>query len=478
MGGDARLETQTAIDTLWWKSFNDPVLDHLIEVAYLQNLPLQVAGLRIMEARAQLGIARGLQFPQQQELSIGGNALGLTDEVSRTFDLSRNVFTYQLGFDAAWELDFWGKYRRGVEAGMASFLASVSDYHGTLVSLSAEVARTYVAFRTYQVLLDEAHQNVAVQEDGFHIAESRFHNGETSELDVTQAAALLESTRASVPRLQISLQQAQNALSTLLGQTTGAVDVLLSGPRQIPQAPTKVAVSVPAEMLRRRPDIRSAELYAAAQCARIGVAKAQLFPSISLFGSVGLQAFSAGPTSHNLFSPQAFVYSVGPQIVWPFFNYGRLENNVRVEDARYQQLIVNYRDAVLRAAQEVEDALTGFIRSQDAMAFEQNSVKAAQRSVELALAEYREGAVDYQRVLDAQRSLLQQENSLAQTSSSVVTNLIAAYKALGGGWEARQGQPVIPEQTRKEMSQRTDWGNTLSETRPSGNAQNPSAGKH
>jgi NodT family efflux transporter outer membrane factor (OMF) lipoprotein len=282
---------------------------------------------------------------------------------------------------------------------------------------------------------------------------------------VTQATTLLESTRASIPELEVGAQQARNALCTLLGKSVGSFDAMLTGPKQIPKAPLQVAVSVPAEMLRRRPDIRRAELQAAAQCARIGVAKAELYPSLSLIGTIGLQANTSSSGSMNLFSGDSLVYSVGPRIAWPFLNYGRLKNNVRVEDARLQQLLVGYRGAVLQAAQEVEDGLLGFSSAQRTQEFAANAVIAAQRSQDLALVQYREGAVDYQRVLDAQRSLLEEQNTLARARSSVATQLIALYKALGGGWELRQGQPFVPEQTEREMKERTSWGDLLSEPR-------------
>ncbi|MBZ4420188.1 efflux transporter outer membrane subunit [Myxococcus sp. RHSTA-1-4] len=462
---DPKISTQAAVDAEWWKAFGDPTLDRLVELAYRQNLPLQIAGLRIVEARAQLGIVTGQQYPQLQVAAGRATAVGLSENAANVATLDRHYLDYQVGFDAIWELDFWGKYRRGVEAGTAGLLASVADYQSALVLLTAEVARTYVVIRTFEVLIELARENVRLQEEGLQIAESRFRNGATSELDVAQAATLLESTRATIPQLETGLEQARNALSTLLGQPTGAVEALLMGPKQIPQAPTTVAVGVPAEVLRRRPDVRSAELYAAAQCARIGIAEAELYPSFSLFGTIGLQASSSGSPSANLFSLSSLAYSIGPRIVWPFLNYGRLENGVRVEDARFQQLLVDYRNTVLRAAQEVADALTGFVNAQKAMAFEQAAVKAAQRSVEISVVQYREGAVDYQRVLDAQRSLLQQQNNLAQTSSSIATYLVALYKALGGGWEVRQGQPVVPEQMQSEMEARTDWGDMLSQPR-------------
>ncbi len=474
---DPRVVTQPAGDNLWWRAFNDPALNRLIELAYRQNLPLQIAGLRIAEARARLGIATGQQFPQQQQLYGHANAVGLSRQASTALHVDRNIFTYELGFDAAWELDFWGKYRRGVEAEAGALLGSVADYRNALVSLTAEVARTYTTVRTFEVLIQQTQENVRLQEEGLRIAESQFGAGATSELDVAQAKTLLESTRASLPELQIGAQQAKNALSTLLGQPTGTFDPLLAGPKQIPNPPAKVAVSVPAEMLRRRPDIQSAEFYAAAQCARIGVAKAELYPSFSLVGTIGLQSGTGGAWSANLFSSDSLFYTVGPQINWPFFNYGRIKNSVRVQDARFQQLLVNYRNTVLQAAQEVEDALVGFLNAQQAVVSQEAAVASALRSEQLALIEYREGAKDYQRVLDAQRALLQEQITLTRMHSAVTTNWIALYKALGGGWELSKGKQYVPETTQIEMKERTDWGDMLSEPRNPETKDNRSPGK-
>jgi NodT family efflux transporter outer membrane factor (OMF) lipoprotein len=474
---DPRITTQTAVDMQWWKAFDDKALDRLVDLAYQQNLPLQVAGLKIVEARAQLGIATGMQFPQQQQLFASGSAVGLSKNGPNVEGFDRHYLSFLAGFDAAWELDFWGKYRRGVEAEADVLVASVADYYSAIVSLTAEVARTYAVIRTFEVLIELAMNNVRVQEEGRRLADARFRNGATSELDVTQATTQLESTLSSIPRLQIELQQAKNALSTLLGQTTGAVDALLVGPKEIPKAPAKVAVSVPAEMLRRRPDIRSAELIAAAQCARIGIAKAELYPSFSLAGTIGLHTSNKSSGGQSWNPADSLFYVAGPRINWPFFNYGRIENSVRVEDARFQQLLVGYRNTVIRAAQEVEDALTGFLNAQDATVHEQNSVQAAERSVQIAVTQYREGAVDFQRVLDAQRSLLQEQNALAQTRSSVTTNLIALYKALGGGWESRQGQPFVPPSTENEMKERTNWGDMLNQPRSQETKGTQPAGK-
>jgi NodT family efflux transporter outer membrane factor (OMF) lipoprotein len=469
-GRDPRLATTAAADVAWWKAFADPTLDELIELAYHQSLSLQVAGLRILEARALLGIAVGQQYPTNPGPIARSDVVKPSEHAANSANINHHYGEYQVGFDAIWELDFWGKLRRGVRAASASYLATVADYDDALVTLSAEVARTYVVIRTFEVLVDLAHQNVQVQEEGQQIAESRFRNGATSELDVVQATNLLESTRATIPVLEIGQRQAQNALSTLLGRPTGYVRSLLAAPRGIPAPPARVAVSVPAEMLRRRPDIRAAELRAVAQCERIGIAKAELYPSFVLFGSISTQTTSGvgrsilnAPSSFtSLFGPGSLAYNAGGSLFWPILAYRQLLNNVRAEDARFQQSLVAYVNTVLQAAQEVEDGMIGFLRQQDAAKFEQNAVTAAESSVRLALVQYREGAVDFQRVLDSQRALLDSQNRLATTRSSAVTDLIALYKALGGGWELRQGDPVVPEPTRREMQDRTSWDGYLS----------------
>ena len=474
--GNSQLATQTAVNQAWWRTLDDPTLDRLIETAYHQNLALQIAGTRILEARAELGMAVAQQYPTNQNpiVNAAGGAI-----VPYNGSSSLAYGGYQLGFDAAWEPDFWGRYRLGARAANAGYLATVADYEGALVSLTAEVARTYLTIRTFQALIAIARENVAREEEGLQIANSRFHNGATSGLDVSQATTLLESTRVTIPELQISLQQATNALCTLLGQTSGCETNLLTGPEQIPTVPAQVAIGLPAELLRRRPDIRSAELYAIAQCDRIGIATTDLIPSFNLLGSLGTRTVSIAGTDpsvsglFSIFNPGAFLASIGASVFWPILSYPRIVNNIRVQDARFQQSLLNYQNAVLRAAQEVEDGLTGFQREQEAVVSAQNAVAAAQDSVGLALVQYREGAVDYQRVLDTQRALLQSEDTLVHTRSSIATNLVALYKALGGGWELRQGQPVISDRTRDEMARRTNWGRFLSTPRPAANPPRP-----
>jgi NodT family efflux transporter outer membrane factor (OMF) lipoprotein len=469
-------------EAAWWRLFDDATLDQLIEAARRQNLPLHTAGLRIYEARAQLAVAVGRQYPQIQAAFANATAVGLSEHAANSAFADRQFGDYQLGFDAVWELDFWGRYKSQVRADTAEHLATLADYDAALVSLTAEVARTYAVIRTFETLLEQSRANVALQEEGQRIADARFRHGATSELDVHQATTLLESTRVTIPQLEISLIQAKNALASLLGQPPGTVDGMLVASTGIPTAPVEVAVSVPAELLRRRPDILRAELLSMAQGERIGVARADLYPRFSLFGEIGVQTSTgAGELSNDadlgdLFKGGSIFWAFGPRVVWPIFNYGRIKNNVRVQDARFQQQLVDYQNTVLEAAREVEDGLVGYLKSQEATAFARNAAAAAQRSADLAMTQYREGAVDYQRVLEAQRSLLQEQITLTQSRSSIATNLIALYKALGGGWELHD-QPVVPDAIREAMEERTDWGDLLEEPPPENSTPAPSGEK-
>ncbi len=463
-----QIKSEMADFTRWWTGFNDPILNRLVESAYQQNLPLQISGLRILEARAQLGIAIGFQYPQSQEAFGQGSVTQLSNYQANARFTDKYYFDYQVGIDAAWELDFWGKFRRAVQSGMANLEASIADYDDILVALTAEVARTYIIIRTVEERLAVAHENKRIQKRSLEIAEVRFKAGAVTELDVAQARALLRSTEATIPTLESDVRQAKNALAILLGKLPGEIDDMLGPPGRIPEVPAEVAVGIPAELLRRRPDIRFAERALAAQSALIGFAKADLFPHFSLFGTIGMRAASKvnSETSNNsgfnkLFNGDSLTYFAGPSINWDLFNYGRITNRVRVEDARFQELVVNYQNVVLEAAREVEDAMIGFLRRQDAVAFLADGVNASKRSVDLSLIQYREGLVDYQRVLDTQRFLTEQQDTLVATAGSVVSSLIAMYKALGGGWEIREGKDFVPDKVKVEMDKRTDWGNLL-----------------
>jgi len=466
--GSPKIKSQNGKFADWWTVFKDPALNKLIQAAYEQNLTLQIAGLRIYEARAQLGITFGFQYPQSQQ-GLGSASLNqISKNAPNAVSADRYYSNYDIGLDAAWELDVWGKFRRAVQSGVAALEASIANYDDILVSLTAEVARTFIVLRTSEERLGVARQNVEIQKKSLNIAEVRFKAGAVTELDVSQARALLSTTQSSIPRFETDIRQAKNALAILLGKLPGEIDAMLGGPGLIPDVPAEVAVGIPAELLRRRPDIRFAERQLAAQSAQIGFAKADLYPHFSLFGTWGFQ--TSGNTdfrSNNakfsdLFKTNSITYSTGGGFNWDLFNYGRITNQVRVEDARFQELAVNYEDVVIRAAQEVEDAMVGFLNSQVAVSYLADAVKASKRSVDLSLIQYREGLVDYQRVLDTQRDLSRLEDDLVATAGTVGTRLVTLYKALGGGWEIREGNDFIPAKLKDEMRNRTDWGGLLS----------------
>lgn len=445
--GDPRVSSQAADYRDWWTAFDDPVLNSLIATAYRQNLPLQIAGFRIIEARAQLGIAVGNLFPQRQQARGGVGHVELSQNAPNALPFLDDSFRdLDLGLDAAWEIDLWGRFRRGVEAAGANVQASVANYDDALVTLTADVATAYALIRTFEERLKLAYENLEIQEESLRIAGVRFKYGATTELDVQQAKTLLLNTKAFIPTLDTGLRQAKNGLSILLGMPPSGLEETLGDPRMIPSAPAEIAVGIPAELLRRRPDIRRAELEAAAQSAQIGIAKAELYPQFSLTGSIGFRASDAlGGRLADLFDGDSFTAFVGPSFRWNILNYGRIKNNVRAQDARLQQFIAAYQHTVLQAAREVEDALIGFLRAKEQARLLAESVYAARRAVDLALVQYRNGTADYTRVLNTQEALVSQQDTNTAARGDIARNLIAMYKALGGGWQIRHAGHDSPQ---------------------------------
>ena len=453
-----RVETEGQSPDRWWKVFGDPALETLVETAYKQNLPLQAAGLRVVEAQARRSIAIGGLFPQAQEAS--GSYTRTRSSLNQGFltNRSRDFNSYRAGFDAAWELDFWGRFRRAIEATDADLLATVADYDDVLVSLVAEVAATYVNVRVLEERLLLARENARLQRDSLDIARVRHQAGGTSDLDVQQATTLLEDTEADIPEIQVQLRQALDSLSVLLGiPPNDLTDALHTSSSGIPAPPPTVAVGIPADLLERRPDLRRTERQLAAQSARIGVAMSDLLPHIQLVGSVGLSADQAA----RFFEGQSFEGIGGPQFNWPVLNYGRIINGVRVQDATFQELVATYANTVLRAQQDVEDAVVGYVRGVEEVAHLERSVAAANRAVELSLVQYREGAADYTRVLTSEQAKISEDRRLTANRGAVTTSVIALYKALGGGWELREGNDFLPDVTKQEMRARTWWGGML-----------------
>jgi NodT family efflux transporter outer membrane factor (OMF) lipoprotein len=463
---DARVKAAPPNYREWWKAFNDPVLENLIQTAYEQNLSLRIAGVRVLEARAQLGFAIGELYPQSQQ-AFGAYSYNRISDRSpqQTGLIEVSDFKYsqaQVGLGANWELDFWGKYRRAIESADAGLFSSIAAYDSALVSLTGDVASTYVQIRTLEERLRIAKENVEIQKESLQIAQARFQGGATSERDVQQALTQLNSTEATIPLLETQVRQAKNVLCTLLGLPPSHLEEMLSGASGIPGAPLEVAVGIPADLVRRRPDIRSAEYQAAAQCAQIGVAKSELYPAFSLSGNFGFLSSDTGSfLLGDISSWRSRTFSVGPALQWNVFNYGQITNQVRIQDARFQEAIVTYQNTVLQAQQEVENGLVGFLMAQDRVKFLILAVAAAKRTVDLSVIQYREGATDYTTVLTAQQALLSQQDNLADSQGGVPQNLIAIYRSLGGGWEIREGHDFVPAETREVMEKRTNWGGLL-----------------
>jgi NodT family efflux transporter outer membrane factor (OMF) lipoprotein len=477
--GDNRVKSESADYRYWWRVFNDPALNRLIDRAYRENLTLRIAGVRVLEARAQLGIAVAGLYPQIQQtfgsIQYNRTSEGSFSTGSRQTVLGRNAssnvsgsgfssefWLSQIGITAAWELDFWGRFRRSIESADAGWLASTAEYDSALVSLTADVANSYITIRTLETRIGIARQNAETQKESLKIAEARFKYGTVTQLDVEQAKTALDNTLATIPSLETQLRQTENALSILLGMPPGDLKNYLEDSSEIPAAPSQVVVGIPADLLRRRPDIRSAEYQAAAQCAQIGVAKADLFPAFSLAGNFGFAATDSGTSRlSDMFQWGSRFVQAGPTFQWNILNYGRITNNVRVQDARLQELLITYQNTVLTAQQEVEDNLVAFLRFQERARLLARSTASAKKALDIAVMQYRQGITDFTTVLTSQQSLLTEQDSLAATIGNVSVSLVGVYRALGGGWEIREGKELVPPAVTEEMAKRTNWGDLL-----------------
>lgn len=448
-------------DADWWQTFHDPNLTALIYQAYQNNLTLQIAGVRVLQTRAQLAQAVGQLFPQQQ--GLGGN---LTYQKIGGGELQNilppDFLSASVGFSATWELDFWGKYRRAIQANDANFLASFAAYDNALVSLTSDTASSYIAIRTYQALIIVTEQNIELQKSSLAIAESHYRAGQTSLQDVEQSKTELAETIASLPDLVSNLQHQKDLLGVLLGTTPDKVDVLLVKNQGIPHAPRTVAAGIPCEALSRRPDVYQARLEAVAQSATIGAAKANLFPALSLSGTFAYSATNINNSSlSNIFNSSNQSISAGPSFVWPILNYGQITNAVRVQDAAFEQALLKYRNVVLQAQQEVQDNITRYIEAQKALSSLEDANRSATQSTKIALIRYKEGEIDYNTLLDVEQQQLRVQTSLTNAKGAVSQSLVSLYRSLGGGWQIHNGNDIVPKDVKDEMAARTNWGNLL-----------------
>ena len=457
----------------WWKSFNDPTLNALLKEAASQNLTLQQTALRIYQLQAQLGVSDAAILPtvalsSSTASTRNSNLQQITNSPS---NLTFNNAVVQLN----WELDFWGKARRGIESSLNSYMSGVAAFYSADVSLTADVANTYINIRNNEELIAVAKANLALQKESLRIAGARFKYGATSMLDLSQAQAQYEQTKAQIPALVANLKKTQNAMSILLGEPPDYYEKKYGNTKGSLQPPNALGVGMPRDLLRRRPDVLQAEFFAASQSALIGVNKALLYPTFTLGGTFGYATSNfGGGSSGSLFSWANNSTGVSAGLYLPLFYRGAIVDQVRVQDAVFQQSILAYQNLVLNAQKEVEDSLVAISTSKSAVVDYSRAVIAAKSAADMALGRYVAGQNDYNTVIIAQQSLLSIQNSLVQTKSNELVGYVGAFKSLGGGWSAEMTPPKLPEMMVAEMTDRTDWGKVLTKT---GEPFNVQAGK-
>ena len=426
-------------ETRWWTQFNDPDLNLLIDDLLAQNLTLKSVAERITEARAIRNIAAANLLPQNQAATLlyshtqnSRNAGG----VFPGFPITIN--DWDIGFDASWELDLWGRIRRDINAADAQLCAALKDYDFAVVTLIGDVASLYIQIRSLEERLDLAKKNVSAQEGSLEIAQKRFVEGRTAKLDVVQAQSNLASTRSLIPSLELTQRQALNALAVLLAIPPSEIEYLTEQPGKIPEVPPTAVVGIPADLLLLRPDIQAAERTMAAQFEQIGIAEADLYPTLVVNGTLGYQA----ATFSNLFDTDSFRGTIAPGFQWRILNFGRLKNNIRVQQARFDQIRYDFENQVLDAQREVEDGIVEFIKSNEKYEFDVANEQANREAVQLATALYKEGEENFGRVFIGQSELVLAQDTLVETRASIALALIRIYKALGRGWEVRCEDPA------------------------------------
>jgi multidrug efflux system outer membrane protein len=429
----------------WWTVFADPVLEELVHDAQDSNKDLQVAYFRILEARAIRGIATGDRYPQ---VDVTAEA-GTTEPSESATGVADRVDTFSFGAGLAWEIDLFGRVRRSVEAASAQYEASVEDYRDVLVTLLGEVALNYLDVRTLQTQLVYARSNIDAQRESLKITQARFDAGLTSALDVAQAESNLGRSEAQVPVLEGRLEASLNRLEVLTGRPPGSLRERLSGVQPIPFPPEEVALGVPAEMLRQRPDVRRAERALAAQTARIGVATADLYPRLSLTGFFASDASDLD----DLATGKSLTWGIGVPLRWSVFSGGKVQSRIQAERARADQAFKAYEQAVLLALEEVETAFSFYAQERRRVEQLHKATDATQRAVDLVRTQYISGLTNFQNVLDTQRTLFQLQQELADSEGLQVQSLVALYRALGGGWDVEAPDVTMPADLRHEADE-------------------------
>jgi len=420
-------DTQQEPINNWWNLFNDPILSKLIGDTIAGNRDVRKAIARIEEARAQLSYVTAGMYPSVD--ASGSVTRAKQSESVNHLAKARTDYTTALG--TVWEIDLFGRIRRSVEAARASFEATQEDYHYILLSTCAETARSYFLLRATQDQLKAVQKNIESQREILEITKARFQAGLASELDVAQAEEVLALSEARIPPIRNTIDGLIHAIAMLTGNYPGTIDGLLREERPIDLPSKVIPVGIPADLLRRRPDIKSAERNLAAATAKVGVATADLYPTLSFTGTIGIESIG---TSNFMKSSSSF-YGLGPSLRWPIFDVGRIRSNIKVADARVEQALQTYEGAVFTAVKEVEDGLVNYREAMARVQLLERSVESSRKVLNLATSRYISGLVSFQTVLDAQRTLLEQETQLAQAKGDLAVAIVNLYRALGGGWE-------------------------------------------
>ena len=432
------IDTRSAPLSHWWTEFNDSLLNTLVERAVQSNLDIRLAEARIRESRALRAVTAADAWPRLEtagsyarsrssENAFSSSAVG--DSSSFGGNGARDLF--RAGFDSSWEVDVFGGVRRSIEAADANVAASVEERRNALVTLLGDVAKNYIDLRGFQRRLAVARSNLQAQQETLDLTKVRFEAGLSSDFEVAQAEGQVNTTAAQIPALESALKASVHRLDVLLGQQPGVLWTDVSHEAPIPALPPQAHVGMPAELLRRRPDIRRAERVLASTTAQVGVATADLFPRFSLNGAFGFQSISAG----NLISAPSRFWSIGPTIFWPVFDAGRIRSNIEVRNAQQEQALTLYEKTILVAFEDVENSLVNYSKEQTRYRSLLDAVTANRRAVEMANELYTRGLVDFLNVLLSQRALYASESELALSETVLASDLVALYKALGGGWE-------------------------------------------
>jgi len=445
------IDTSREMESQWWLVFGDPDLNALIDQLKSQNLSLKAACYRIKEARHLRNIAAANLFPQSQTTSGVYSHTQISRESATAFPGGPvSIDDWSTSFDASWEVDMWGRIRRSVAATDAQLDSRIHDYNFALVTLIGDAATIYVQIRSLDERIELAKQNVKLQEGSLDIASKRFEEGRTDKLDVLQAESNLATTRALIPQFELTRRQLLNALAVLLAIPPSEVPFLTEAPGKIPDVPRELLVGIPANLLLRRPDIRAAERVMAAQFEQIGIREADLYPTLAVNGTLGWQAAQLT----DLFKSNSFTGTIAPGFRWNILNYGRLQQAICVEEAVFRQVQLDFENTVLAAQREVEDGIVEFIKKQEQLEFNQTTAEANAESVELALASFTEGKVDFGRVFVVQSNLVLAQDQVVETRTAIALAVIQTYKALGGGWEipdSLQSNAVYPQELEEAL---------------------------